>query len=217
MEADFWLQRWQQQRTGFHQHGINFHLERFWQQLQVAPGEQVFVPLCGKSLDMLWLRAQHRVLGVELSPIAVNAFLTENGLLPQRREEGGFVSYEMDGLQLLCGDFFDLQPEQLRHVRAVYDRASLIALPPHLRSRYVARLNELLPAAVPMLLVTMEYEQQQMQGPPFAVHEQEIHALFAESWSVKVLHLDNILAREARFRERGLSRLSEKVYLLNKQ
>ena len=177
----------------------------------------VFVPLCGKSLDMLWLRKRHPVLGVELSPIAVSAFFAENGLVAERREESGFLVYEADGLQLLCGDFFNLQPEQLQHVRGVYDRASLTALPPDLRTRYVASLSDLLPGSVPMLLVTMEYEQQQMQGPPFAVHEKEIHDLFAEGWSVQVLYVENILANEPRFRERGLSRLSEKIYLLKKQ
>ncbi len=217
MEADFWLQRWREERTGFHRGSTNPHLETFWERLQVAPGEQVFVPLCGKSLDMLWLLKQHPVLGVELSPIAVNAFFTENGLVPEQREDHGFVSYEADGLQLLCGDFFALQPEQLQDVRGVYDRASLIALPPALRMRYVASLSELLPASVPMLLVTMEYEQQQMEGPPFAVHEKEIHDLFAEDWSVEILHVEHILDGEPRFRERGLSSLNEKIYLLTKQ
>ena len=217
MDANFWLQRWREQRTGFHQDIINPHLETFWERLQLAPGEQVFVPLCGKSLDMLWLRRRYRVLGVELSPLAVTAFFRENGLIAEQHKEQGFVIHEADGLQLLCGDFFDLRPEQLRDVRAVYDRASLIALPPELRRRYVATLGEILPARLPMLLVTLEYDQQHMDGPPFAVPESEIHDLFAAGWSIEVLHVANILASEPRFRERGLSRLSEKIYLLNKQ
>jgi len=217
MDADFWLQRWQNNQTGFHQQEVNPRLEALWPQLQVTPGEQVFVPLCGKSLDMLWLREQYAVLGVELSPLAVEAFFTENGLEPEHSLQGRFSVYRTDRLTLLCGDFFDLQPEQLGQVRAVYDRASLIALPKDLRQRYVHQLTQLLPSAAPLLLVTLDYDQTQMDGPPFSVEEQEVRDLFAPHWSIQRLHREDILAKESRFHERGLARLDEKVYLLNKQ
>ena len=125
--------------------------------------------------------------------------------------------HEADNLCLLCGDFFALQPAQCLRVAAVYDRAALVALPVDMRSRYVTQLTALLPARVVMLLVTMEYDQQQMKGPPFAVEEQEVHDLFAAHWSIERLHEENILADEPRFRDRGLSRLSEKIYQLSKQ
>lgn len=217
MDTEFWLQRWQDKLTGFHQQEINPGLDTFWSQLKLMPGEQVFVPLCGKSLDMLWLREQYAVLGVELSPIAVEAFFAENGLEPQHSRQGPFSVCETDRLTLLCGDFFDLQPEQLRRVRAVYDRASLIALPEDMRARFVRHLTDLLPPAVPMLLVTLDYDQAQMGGPPFSLEEQEVRRLFAPRWSIQILSQEDILAREPRFRERGLSRLVEKIYLLNKQ
>jgi thiopurine S-methyltransferase len=217
MDADFWLQRWQDNRTGFHQQEVNPRLESFWPRLQLTPGEWVFLPLCGKSLDMLWLREQYAVLGVELSPVAVEAFFTENGLEPERGWLGAFSVCETDRLTLLCGDFFDLQPGQLDQVSAVYDRASLIALPESMRARYVGHLTDLLPPATPMLLVTLDYDQSQMDGPPFSVAEQEVTELFAPRWSIQRLYEDDILASESRFRERGLSHLSEKVYLLNKQ
>jgi thiopurine S-methyltransferase len=216
MEADFWHQRWQDKLTGFHQRTINPHLATFWSRMQIEPGEQVFVPLCGKSLDMLWLRERYSVLGVELSPIAVEEFYEENALPARHRRQGAFSVSETDNLCLLCGDYFDLQPAQLQRVRAVYDRAALVALPADMRPSYVSRLTSLLSAPVSMLLVAMEYDQQQMKGPPFAVDEKEIRDLFARHWSIQLLHEENILANEARFRERGLSRLSEKIYLLNK-
>ncbi len=216
MDAHFWLQRWQDNLTGFHRQEVNPRLETFWPRLQLTPGEQVFVPLCGKSLDMLWLREQYSVLGVELSQIAVEAFFTENGLESERSRQGLFSVCETDRLTLLCGDFFNLQPEQLCKVRAVYDRASLIALPEDMRTRFVHHLTELLPPAAPMLLVTLDYDQTQMDGPPFSVEEQEVRDLFAPDWSIQLLHEEDILAKEPRFRERGLSRLSEKIYLLNK-
>ena len=216
MEPDFWHQRWQDNLIGFHQRDINPHLATFWSRLQIKPGEQVFVPLSGKSLDMLWLRKRYSVLGVELSPIAVEDFYKENGLLASHRQQGAFSVSETDNLCLLCGNYFDLQPAQLQRVRAVYDRAALVALPADMRPPYVTRLTSLLPASVSMLLVAMEYDQQQMKGPPFAVEEKEIHDLFEAHWSIQLLHEENILANEPKFRDRGLSRLSEKIYLLNK-
>lgn len=217
MEPDFWHQRWQDKLTGFHQRDINPQLATFWSRLQIKPGEQVFVPLCGKSRDMLWLRERYSVLGVELSPIAVRDFYKENGLLAANYRQGAFSVSERENLCLLCGDYFDLQPAQLQRVRAVYDRAALVALPADMRPPYVTRLTSLLPASVSMLLVAMEYDQQQMNGPPFSVDEKEIRDLFEEHWSIQLLHKENILANEPKFRDRGLSRLSEKIYLLNKK
>jgi thiopurine S-methyltransferase len=165
---------------------------------------------------MLWLGERYSVLGVELSPIAVAEFFKENGLVATHRRQGAFSVSETDNLCLLCGDYFDLQPAQCQRVRAVYDRAALVALPADMRPPYVSRLISLLPASVSMLLVAMEYDQQQMKGPPFAVDEKEIRDLFQRHWSVQLLHEENILANEPGFRDRGLSRLSEKIYLLNK-
>jgi len=124
MEPDFWHQRWQDKLIGFHQRNINLHLATFWSRLQIEPEEQVFVPLCGKSLDMLWLGERYSVLGVELSPIAVAEFFKENGLVATHRRQGAFSVSETDNLCLLCGDYFDLQPAQCQRVRAVYDRAA---------------------------------------------------------------------------------------------
>jgi len=215
MDPDFWHERWRQNLIGFHQGEINPHLKAYWPRLRLYSGDPVFVPLCGKTRDMIWLREQrHPVLGVELSPIAVGDFFKENALQAVPRQEGPFTVHEADELTLFCGDFFDLQPGQLASVRGVYDRASLIALPPAMRPRFVARLREILPAPLPMLLITLEYGQEQMGGPPFSVEEQEVRALYEADWSVQLLCTEDVLASEAKFRDRGLSHLYEKVYLL---
>ncbi len=215
MNPDFWHERWQRNEIGFHQPEINAHLQDFWGQLLVPAGGLVFVPLCGKSRDLLWLRARgHRVLGVELSPIAVRDFFAENALTPQVTRQGAFERYEADGLAILCGDFFDLTPELLQGVTGVYDRASLIALPPELRTRYAGHSAAILPAVAGILLVTMEYPQNEMSGPPFAVREEEVRRLYANRYTVSNLFSKDILAENPRFRERGLSALAEKVYRL---
>ena len=215
MQREFWLERWQRNEIGFHQQEFNTHLQEFWRHLKVAPRGPVFVPLCGKSRDMLWLRSQgHAVVGVEISALALGDFFTEHGLTPQRIHRPPFDLWRADGIDLLCGDFFDLKPADLAGIAAVYDRASLIALPPPLRERYAARLVELLPPGVEMLLVTMEYPEGQMQGPPFSVTEEEVRGLYARHFQVEALYTKDILGENPRFRERGLVRLVEKVYRL---
>lgn len=217
MDHAFWHTRWQANEIGFHQQEINPHLQRYWPQLGVSGGT-VFVPLCGKSRDMLWLASQgHRVLGVEISPIAAAAFFSENALDVEPMQEERFVRRQIAEITLLEGDFFDLTPAHLDGVTAVYDRASLIALPPPLRERYAAHMAALLPAGTPVLLVTMEYRQPEMDGPPFAVSAAEVDTLFSAQFDIVRLGVQDILAENPRFQARGLSRLEEQVYRLTRR
>ena len=217
MEIPFWHERWKQNEIGFHQTDFNSHLQDFWPSLGLKPKAQVFVPLCGKSRDLLWLRAQgHTVLGVEVSPIAVRDFFAENRLTPQITRSEPFEAWEADGLTILCGDFFALTPERLKEIQAVFDRASLIALPPEMRARYAAQMASILPASGRILLVTMEYPAQGMQGPPFCVEESEVRALYEGHFTVTSLLRKDILAENPRFRDRGLSALHEHVYRMDR-
>lgn len=217
MDPQFWHDRWRQNQIGFHQPAVNDHLQRFYPDLGLAPGAAVFVPLAGKSLDMLWLRGQgHAVIGVELSPIAVHAFFAENGWTVQSGREGAFEVCAAEGVRLLCGDFFDLAPAQLAGVSAVYDRAALIALPADMRARYVEHLVRVLPPDAPMLLVTLEYPPADMQGPPFSVSEAEVRSLYEPRFDVRPLATVDRLPDEPRFREKGVRRLEEKAYLLRR-
>ena len=215
MKKEFWLERWEREETGFHQDDFNPYLRQYWQELHLESGSVVFVPLCGKSLDMLWLRDQgHQVLGVELSAIAVQAFFSENGYNPQHDAHGKFDLCEADGIRVMCGDFFDLCRDDLKNVAAVYDRASLIALPPEMRERYVRHLVSILPPATQILLVTVDYPQEEMQGPPFSVSPGEVDALFRDQAEVRMLSQADVLAQNPRFQQRGLSSLQENIFLL---
>lgn len=215
MDPDFWLSRWVRGETGWHLNEINAHLQQLWPELGLPPQTRVLVPLCGKSLDLLWLAAQgHRVLGVEISPLAVDAFFAEQDLTPTVTDEPPFRQYRMDELTLLCGDFFDLEPRHLADIGAVYDRAALIALPPPLRQRYAAHLDTLLPTAIPRLLITLEYDQSATAGPPFAVHPSEVESLFAPAHRVVPLAEIDVLDSSPGLRARGLAELKERVYRL---
>jgi len=215
MKRDFWLERWNRGEIGFHQDEVNPYLIKYWPQLNLSRGSIVFVPLCGKSRDMLWLREQgHNVLGVEVSTIAVQSFFSENGFSPLHTSKGKFDYCEANGIRILCGDFFDLGKNELAEVGAVYDRASLIALPPDMRGRYVRHLANILPPETQILLVTLEYPEAEMQGPPFSVTSQEVTALYRDCAEVHLLTKLDVLADNPRFRERGLSALQECIFHL---
>jgi thiopurine S-methyltransferase len=215
MEAGFWHERWQENRIGFHQSSVNPHLTTFWNTLAVTGAAPVFVPLCGKSLDMVWLAAQgHPVLGVELSGVAIEGFFREQSLSPEISQTGAFQAWQAGQITLLCGDFFALDQAFLADVRAVYDRASLIALPPAMRRDYVRHFLSIVPAAAVILLITVEYDQTEMAGPPFAVSETEVRQLYEQHYQVELLLNHDALAAEPNFRSRGLTRLAEKIYRL---
>lgn len=215
MHPEFWLTRWERGEIGFHRDDVNPYLTRHWQHLALPAGARVLVPLCGKSRDMRWLRAQgHSVVGVELSTLAAEDFFREAGLTPECRQHGDFRHYAADGIEVLCGDFFALRPENLPGIAAAYDRAALIALPENLRQRYARHLHALLPQGAACLLVTLDYPQPEMPGPPFAVAKAEVDTLYAGLAQVQRLDVHDVLGENARFRERGITRLHEHVYRL---
>jgi len=215
MQHEFWLERWQQNQIGFHKQEINPHLQHYWSRLSVSQNDRVFVPLCGKSNDMLWLLGMgYQVVGIELSPLAVESFFSENDLKPTVRCKDDFLVSEVDGLQIFCGDFFALRPADLGHVNVVYDRASLVALPVDMRIKYASILSTLLPANTQILLITLDYPQHEMQGPPFSVQSEEVQRLFSSWCDVELLASEDVLDQEMAFKERGLTSMTEQTYRL---
>lgn len=215
MNPEFWHDRWQRGEIGWHRETINTRLLDFWPQLGVDPGSRVLVPLCGKSRDMLWLAGEgYRVLGVELSPIAVEAFFAENGLAARISVQPPFRHYRADEIEIWCGDFFELDAGHVSGVASVYDRAALNALPPAARLRYAEHLRAILPRPFAGLLVTLDYSQEEMQGPPFAVADREVRSLFGNGCRVDCLSTWEALEENPRFRKRGLTGLRESVYAL---
>lgn len=214
MRARFWHERWQQNQIGFHQDETNPYLQTYWPKLQLAPHSTVFVPLCGKSIDMLWLRAQdYRVLGIELSPIAVKDFFTENGLEPKISQLGSFELWEVDGLKILLGDFFQLTAADLVGCDAIYDRASLIALPLDMREQYVTHLQQIA-AGKPSLLITLEYDQMITGGPPFSVSSAEVESYYAAQYQIERLAQIDISQTQHGIIAKGVKELHEAVYWL---
>ncbi|OCW29230.1 thiopurine S-methyltransferase [Pseudomonas aylmerensis] len=215
MEPKFWQERWARNQIGFHLPEVNPYLQRHWPQLALAQGAQVLVPLCGKSLDLMWL-ASHglRVLGVELSEQAVKAFFSEQNLVPRITRRGVFSVYQADLIEVWCGDFFALDAEAVADCAALYDRAALIALPPLMRAQYAEHLHQLLRPGCQGLLITLDYDQTQKAGPPFAVTDDEVKVLFGSQWTLRVLEEQDILGESWKFVQDGVTQLDERVYQL---
>jgi thiopurine S-methyltransferase len=225
MDPKFWHERWEANQLGFHQRDVHAHLDRYDERLLEAArallpaGDagppRVLVPLCGKSLDMHHLRQLgFEVVGVELSPIAAQAFFEEADQQAQVSTPcERFTQYQADGVTILCGDVFDITTERIGPIHAVYDRAALVALPPATRARYAEHLAGLLPAGAPMLLVAFDYPQDEMSGPPFCVPQTEVTSLFGAHFEIELLADDDLLAAGQPFRN-AVSRVREQSYLL---
>ncbi|MEE8389129.1 MAG: thiopurine S-methyltransferase [Acidiferrobacterales bacterium] len=218
MDHDFWRDKWQNKSIGFHQTEVNHYLQKYIDELALASADTVFVPLCGKSLDMWWLHKQgFNVIGIEISEIAASSFFTEAGKQACNIKHGDFVSWKYADVEILCGDFFDLNADVLGKVDAVFDRAALIALPLEMRAKYIDQLGHLLLSGTRGLLVTLEYPQDEMTGPPFSVTEQEVDKLYARNFQLDLIEDHNAFEENSRFRERGLTVLREKIYRFHKR
>jgi thiopurine S-methyltransferase len=218
LQPDFWHKRWQIGQIGFHQSAVDRHLKRYWPDLGLASDSRVFVPLCGKSLDLLWLRERHHsVAGVELSAVALESFCMEQGISARRRTLEHFDLYEAPKLRLYRGDFFALTPALLGPVAAVFDRAALISWAPELRADYVAHITALTSHGTRTLLIAMEYAQSEMTGPPFSVGADEVDRLYGRNHTIQRLSEEDVLASEPRLRARGLTRLREVCYRVTRR
>jgi len=217
MHAECWQARWARSEIGFHLPEVNTYLRQYWSALGLPIGARVLVPLCGKSLDLAWLAGQgYQVVGVELAQRAVEDFFAEHELQPVVSEVGAFRLYRAGAVEIYCGDFLALTAQQLAGCSGLYDRAALIALPPEMRERYAAHLAQVLPVGCQGLLVTLDYPQEQMAGPPFAVPDSEVQQLLGAAWQLECIEAADVLGENWKFLQRGLQRLDERVYRLCK-
>lgn len=206
-----WESRWQEGRIGFHLPEVNSYLLRYSDKLLTQDPESVFVPLCGKTLDLPWLAGRtKKVVGIELVQKAVQDFFKENKLTHSIQQSGKLNLFSSDTIVLFQGDFFDLNKEQTASFDAIYDRASIVAFDQPERERYVNHLMSFLEPGGRILLITLEYDQNQMTGPPFSVPADEIERLYAPYGELKLLETSDIL--DERFRKNGLDGMLERVF-----
>ncbi len=214
----FWQAGWRANRIDFHQREVNPDLTKFWPELGLAAADRVFVPLCGKSLDLLWLYRQgYAVTGIELSPVAVRAFFKESRLQPTRIRRGSFMHWMHERMNILCGDFFQLSASDLVGVKAVYDRASLTALPEELRAAYVAHLQAILPADCVILLLTVEdLDEEESELAALEVSE-EVRLLYADGFEIESRYAECFPADMEHGEIAAVPRSVHKVYLIRRK
>ena len=194
MNAEFWHSRWQEKRIGFNQSAVNPLLINYFKQLNLPAGSLVFVPLCGKSIDMAWLAAQgYDVVGVELVETAVQAFFTEQNISPtvHQHADNPAIKYyqgQLSGqtITLWVADIFALTTEDIGSVNAVYDKAALIALPADMRVQYSAQMYQL-SANAPQFIITLTYDQSKKAGPPFSISSEQIQQYYGDNYHISEL------------------------------
>lgn len=188
MEPDFWRQRWNDNQIGFHKSVANPLLIEHLPALGLAPRARVFVPLCGKTLDIPWLMSQGmRVVGAELSALAVEQLFEDMGVTPEVTDLDGLTRYAAAGVDIYAGDIFDLTADELGDVDAIYDRAALVALPGDMRARYASHLADITGRAQ-QLVICFDYDQSQMNGPPFSVSAAEVERVHGANYGLSALH-----------------------------
>lgn len=215
MELTEWDARWRNGQIGFHQPDVSDFLDEYADRVfGAAASGRVLVPLCGKSLDMVFLAQRAAaVVGVEYVEQAVEEFFAERGLSPDV-DRGPPVLYRAHKYIVFATDFFTVTNEHVGEIDAIFDRASLVALDPEARVDYVDHLRSLVPAGAMTLLITFDYEQSEMNGPPFAVSDNEVERLFRDGFAIE--HLETRDALNERFRARGLRAMTESAFALTR-
>lgn len=212
-----WLEFWENNEINWHSDVVTQELEEYLGLLKLEPGNKVFFPLCGKSLDMIYLLNQgFSVVGVELSEIAIKQFFHENGLDYTITRVGKFDLYSAKNIEIYCGDFFSLSSKHLSDVKAVFDRKSLIALDQNLRQKYVKHLNDIISLGVRVLLITLHYPQHQMSGPPFSVEKSEVESLFSMAFIYQELESFQDIENRSKLVNAGVDYIENAAYCLQK-
>jgi thiopurine S-methyltransferase len=212
-----WLKFWENNETNWHGDRITQELVEYFELFALETRDKVFVPLCGKSLDMIYIMNQgFSVVGVEISEIGVRQFFSENNLTYKITKVDDFDLYSSENLEIYCGDFFSLTSKHLNNVKAVLDSKSLIALEPDLRQKYAKHLNDIISLGVRILLVTLQYPQHQMSGPPFSVDESEVESLFSMAFESRKLKSFNDIENGSKLVRAGVDFINNAAYCLRK-
>lgn len=214
MQNEFWHTKWKTKETGWDQKQPSPLLIEYFKTLNLKPGARVFVPLSGKSIDMFWLANQgYQVVGIELNLDACRLFFNEHNIPYTQSKQEKFEILSSDHIKLFVGDFFDLDKTTLGNVDAVYDRAALIALPNETHHQYAHKIMSLQDIETQILLITFDYDRNQMTGPPFAVNPLEVQAIFGKNFTITTLYNEEIEIL-AHLKAKGLTQLQELAFHL---
>ncbi|MEO1094309.1 MAG: thiopurine S-methyltransferase [Cyanobacteria bacterium J06638_28] len=187
MDVSFWRERWEGNNIAFHKSEANTLLVNHWDKLVIPQGSRVFVPLSGKTRDIAWFLAQgYRVAGAELIELAIEQLFKELGVEPKIARLGNVSLYSAQDIDIWVGNIMHVSSDRLGSVDAIYDRAALVALPEAMRKQYTAHLTAITSQA-PQLLITFEYDQTLMAGPPFAISAAEVQEHYGDRYEIALV------------------------------
>lgn len=187
MKKEIWLERWEKGQTGFHNDEVNPLFIQHFKELELPLASRIFVPLCGKTLDIGWLLSRgFCVVGVELSEMAVKELFEELGEEPYIMKDGEHIHYHAENIDIFVGDFFTLTPQMVGNLDAIYDRAAIVALPKEMREEYTKHMLSLT-KGIPQLMTTVVYDQSLMNNSPFSVDKEELERHYGEHYTITQL------------------------------
>jgi len=205
MEISFWESKWRKGQIGFHMENGYEPLKKYWQKLEIIKNPNVLVPLCGKSVDLVWLAGQGaQVYGIEVIKQAVLDFFRDQQITPAESKENDLKLYKAGPIEIWNGDFFRVKPELMPSIDVVYDKGGLVALPLDSQKRYVEKLYSFTHPKSKILLHHFEYPQDEMEGPPFSIPLARIRELFGDKYTIRTLLQETSNTKYEKFRERGL-------------
>lgn len=197
MEHSFWHSKWQNNEIGFHEPTGNVLLVKYSHVLlgphdSKASLKRIFVPLCGKTKDIGWLLSKGcQVIGAELSEVAVTQLFNDLDITPMITSALKGKVFSAPNLTIFVGDIFALGRDDIGEVTGVYDRAALVALPDDLRRKYANHLIDITHNA-PQLVITFDYDQSKLPGPPFCVNDEMVADMYASNYSISQLERCNV-------------------------
>lgn len=223
-----WSSRWNDGRIGFHRTKVTAVLiDNVKTLTKGKAGQRIVVPLCGKSLDMLWLADQgHNVVGIEAVPQACEEFFKESNLEYAVTEVPGIADGKLyksgcGRIQIYCCDIFLLNENILGQYDVILDRGSLVAIYPEDRERYVTLMKSLLKEDGKMLLMVVEYDwnERKKKGPPRPFFRNDLDKLYSDWCEMEEIdRSDMIPMNPDRFqKEWGLSELWNIWYLVRRR
>ena len=214
MESSFWHKCWERNTLGFHQSDVHPLLSQYFNKLCLPSDKHIFVPLCGKTLDMAYLAKYMQVTGNELSEIACRDFFLDNSIEYQKQTLGDFTHFSCPQLLLLQGDFFKLNADNIESIDWIYDRAALIALPIAMQREYVNHLKSFFSSQTRLFLVTLEFPKGQLKGPPFSINRVDVNSLFS-GFNIECIAKNEIKGKQFAQRTLDVDYLIEKLYIIS--
>lgn len=193
MEHSFWHSKWQNNEIAFHEPQGNALLVKHSSVLlSTAKNPTIFVPLCGKTKDIGWFLSKGcSVVGAELSEVATQQLFEELNVQPVVEKTATGLKYSVEGLTVFVGDIFTLSSNDIGNIDGVYDRAALVALPEQIRAKYSVHIVEITQRA-PQLVISFDYDQEKMPGPPFSVDVKTVSALYEQHYQITLLERSDV-------------------------